>query len=438
MKKNLLSFCAVLIATAGFSQTFNSQRLDSLFQNLDAKNKFMGSIAVSIDGKPLYSKTIGFADLQSGKKADEHTKYRIGSISKMFTAALILKAAEDKKLDLKQTIESYFPEIANSNKITINNLLNHRSGIHNFTSDSDYLKYNTTFKSQKEMIRIISDGGSDFEPGSKAAYSNSNYILLSYILENFYQKKYNDILSKQIIKPLKLTDTYLGSKIDLLKNESNSYEFKNEWVKDAETDLSIPIGAGGIVSNPTDLNLFIDRLFAGKVISEKSLEQMKTMTDKFGLGLFEFPYFEIKNYGHDGSIDAFQSVVVYNDADKLAIAITSNGTQYPINNILLCALSSYYGKPFKIPTFQDIKVSLDLLNQYEGEYSSAQIPPKISITNRGQKLFAQATGQSEFPLEATSQTSFKFEQAGIVLEFDANKKTMTLKQGGKEFLFTKE
>lgn len=438
MKKILIISLTTFITTNCFSQTFNNQRLDSLFQVLEKKDKFMGSIAISKNGELLYSNTIGYCNIETSKKANYKTKYRIGSISKMFTASLILKSIEENKLSLNQTIDKYFPQIENSKKITIENLLNHRSGIHNFTNDSIYLSYNTEFKSQKEMIDIITKGKSDFEPNSKAEYSNSNYVLLSYILEKIYKEDYNSILNKKIIKPIGLINTNFGGKTNLLNNESYSYNFEKKWIKETETDMSIPMGAGAIVSNPTDLTIFIEQLFAGKIISEKSLTLMRTMNEKFGLGVFEFTYFDKKGYGHTGGIDGFQSVVNYFPEEKLAIAIISNGTIYPNRSILLCAESSYFNKPFEMPKFENIEINSEVLNSYVGQYASSQIPLKITITKQENKLFAQATGQSAFPLEASNSNSFKFEQAGIVLEFNSLNNEMTLKQGGKGFIFTKE
>ena len=437
MKKILIINLFTFITATCFSQFFNKQRLDSLFQVLEQKNKFMGSIAISQNGKLLYSNAIGFVDIEISKKTNNQTKYRIGSISKMFTATLILKAVEEKKINLNQSLSKYFPQIENSKKITIENLLNHRSGIHNFTNDSIYLSYNTQFKSQKEMIEIITKGKSDFEPNSKAEYSNSNYVLLSFILEKIYKEDYAKILNKKIIKPIGLKNTYFGSKTNLSINESYSYSFEDKWIKETETDMSIPMGAGAIVSNPTDLTIFVEQLFAENVISEKSLTLMRTINEKFGLGMFEFTYLDKKGYGHTGGIDGFQSVVNYFPEEKLAIAITSNGTVYPNRSILLCAESSYFNKPFEMPTFENIEINSEILNSYVGQYTSSQIPLKLTITKQENKLFAQATGQSAFPLEANTTNIFKFEPARIVLEFNSLKNEMTLKQGGKEFLFTK-
>lgn len=438
MKKILIIALINLLSVTCFSQTFNTQRLDSLFNILEQKEKFMGSIAVSQNGKLLYAKAIGYSDLETSKKANTGTKYRIGSISKMFTATLVLKAVEENRITLDKTLDHYFPQIENSKKITIGNLLNHRSGIHSFTDDEDYMSYNTVPKSEKEMLALIEKGKSDFEPNSKAAYSNSNYILLSYILEKIYKKDFITILNTKIIKPLDMKNTYFGGKINLQNNECYSYSFEGKWNKETETDMSIPMGAGSLVSNPTDLTLFIEQLFAGKIISKQSLALMKTMTDDYGMGMFESTHFEKKSFGHTGGIDGFQSVVSYFPEEKLSVAIISNGRSYPNSKVLLCALSCYFNQPFELPTFKNIEVNAAILDSYLGEYASLQIPLKISITKKENQLFAQATGQSAFPLDATSNTIFKFERAGIVIEFHTNNKELTLKQGGKDYLFTKE
>ena len=279
--KKLQLFFFVLIISNTFAQSFNKSKLDSLFSILETKDKYMGSVAISENCKIIYTNSIGKDNIDNNKKSTNLSKYRIGSISKMFTSAMIFKAIEENKLSLNQTIDKYFPTIENAKTITISNLLNHRSGIHNFTSDEEYVKYNTLPQTESQMVAIISKGKSDFEPNSKAAYSNSNYVLLSYILEKTYNKKYSEIVQAKITKPLKLQNTYFGGTINTKNNETLSYDFEEKWIKETETDTSIPMGAGAIVSNPTDLCVFVEGLFAGKIISIKSLDQMKTIQEKF-------------------------------------------------------------------------------------------------------------------------------------------------------------
>jgi len=135
IRKLILSLLVTLLIQTGFSQTIDKTKLDRYFEALETNNRFMGSVAVSQNGKLIYTKSTGFADLDTKTKPNENTRYRIGSISKTFTTVLVLKAVEENKLTLDQTIEGYFPSIKNANKISIKQLLYHRSGIHNFTDD---------------------------------------------------------------------------------------------------------------------------------------------------------------------------------------------------------------------------------------------------------------------------------------------------------------
>ncbi len=398
----------------------------------------MGSVALSENGKIIYTKSIGFSDVESKTKPNETTKYRVGSISKSFTSALVFKAVEENKLSLDTKISKYFPNIKNADKISISNLLNHRSGIHSFTDNENYLSWNTQKKSEQELLKIIEDGGSDFEPDTKADYSNSNYVLLSFILEKIYKKPYSEILQEKIIKPIGLKNTYIGGKINLKNNEAHSYIFENNWIKETETDLSIPLGAGAVVSTPSDLLQFAEALFNGKIISEKSLKLMETIKDDYGSGLFQMPFGTKKAFGHTGGIDGFSSNYGYFPEEKVAFALTSNGSNYTNNNIAIAVLSAVFNQPYEIPTFKTLDLSSADLDQYLGIYSSKDIPLKITITKNDTTLMAQATGQSAFPLDASDKNIFKFDQAGIVLEFIPANKTMILKQGGKNYNFIKD
>lgn len=421
-----------------FSQSFDKVKLDNYFDALESNNKFMGSVAVSQNGEIIYSKSVGFSDYENKLKANENTRYGIGSISKTFTAVLVLKGVERKIIDLNQTIDKYFPAIKNSNKITIENLLYHRSGIHNFTDDEDYMTWNTQSKTEKEMVAIIASKGSDFEPDSKFQYTNSNYVLLSYILETSFQKTYADLLKEYITDPLQLTNTYFGERVSNSYKKCKSYRFSGTWELVPETAVSIPMGAGGIVTTSTDLVKFSNALFGGKLLNSESLEKMMTIKENIGIGLFKIPFYDKIGYGHTGGIDGFTSVFSHFSHGDISYVLISNGTNYNNNDISISVLSAVYNQPYNIPTFSTIEVKSEDLNKYLGVYSSAQLPMKITVTKHNNTLIAQATGQSSFPLEATETDKFKFDQAGIVLEFNTTEKTMLLKQGGGQFLFKKE
>lgn len=439
MKKYILILLALgFMSQFALAQSFDKAKLDQYFDALETNNRFFGSVAVSQHGNIIYSRSLGYADFESGQKANNNSKYRIGSISKTFTAVLIIKAVEEKKLSFDQTIVGYFPNFKNAEKITIEQLLRHRSGIHNFTSDEDYLSWCTTPKTEKEMTDIIAAKGSDFEPDSKEEYSNSNFVLLTYILEKTYMATYADLVQKYIAEPIGLKNTRLGTTIQPQNNECYSYSFSGNWKKEMETDISIPLGAGGIVTTPEDLVKFSDALFAGKLIKMESLEQMKSVKYHYGMGLFPIPFFDKTGYGHTGGIDGFSSVFSHFGSDGLSYAMISNGTNFSNNDISIAVLSAVFNQPYEIPTFTSIQLTDNDLEAYLGEYSSQELPIKISIFIENHLLMAQGTGQSAFPLEATEKDKFKFVAAGIELEFNTIEKTMTLKQGGKDFSFKKD
>jgi len=437
MKNLIITTSLIVLSTFCFAQSVNTKRLDSLFQILEQNDKFMGSLAVSQNGNTIYSNTIGFINVEDSIRSNHKTKYRIGSISKMYTATLILKAIEENKLKLEQKLENFFPSIANSKTITIENLLNHSSGIHDFTRTEDYPNWSKINQSKNSMVKRISSYKSEFSPNIKSEYSNSNFVLLTYILEEVYKTTYKNLLKEKITGPLNLENTFYGGKIDPKNNEAHSYSFLGKWNKETETDMSIPQGAGAIVSTPEDLNTFINGLFNEKIISRTSLDKMMIIENGFGLGLLRFPYNDKWSYGHTGGIDGFEAITSYFPKDRLAISLTSNGINYNKNNILLAVLGSYYGKGFDMPDFNKVKLKEKDLEKYLGTYSSEQIPPKITISQEGLTLLAQATGQSAFPLAPASIHTFVFEQAGVKIKFKPDTEEMLLIQGGKEFLFSK-
>ncbi len=438
MRKLLILW--LILGNAGIlqAQVPDKGKLDQYFQALEDNDRFMGSISVSRNGKTIYSRTTGFADTEKKTKMDENTKFRIGSISKMFTAALVMKAVENNKVLLTSNLASFYPTIPNADKISIAQLLSHRSGIHNFTDDEDYTSWSYAPKTEVEMIELISKGKSEFEPDSKSDYSNSNYILLTVILQNIYKKSYAELLRDQIVKPLALKNTYFGGKIKADKNEATSYSFKGKWEKAIETDMSIPLGAGAIVSTPNDLSRFIEALFAGKLVSAASLDQMKNFKENYGFGMFKIPFNEKTAFGHTGGIDSFVSMLGYFPEDKVTLALTSNGTNYDNNEIAIAALNWVFGKPFDVPEFKNIILKSSDLDKYLGVYATTELPLKITVTKNDLTLVAQATGQSSFPMEATDKDIFEYKAAGVILAFNPSANQVTLKQSGRSFIFTKE
>lgn len=439
-----LPLLAALLGAAALTtqaQSLNTAKLDSLLTSLAANNKLMGSLTVSRAGQVVYSHAFGSAQLAPNVPATPATRYRMGSISKMFTAAMIFQLIEEKKLTLDTKLATFFPQLPNAKTITIEQLLSHRSGLHSLTDDAAYASYMTQPKTQAELLAMMAATKPDFEPGAKFAYSNSGYIVLGYLVEKLGKQPYAQALQKRVAAKAGLKNTYYGGKIDPGKQEALSYKpSPGGWVLDTETDMSIPGGAGSVVSTPADLDRFLEALFGGKLVSASSLEAMKTVRDTFGRGLMMLPFYGKPGYGHGGIIDGFQSMASYFPDDKLAVTLSTNAHSYPVNDAMGDILRICYNKPYKIPDFAApayVPAPADL-DRYAGTYASPSLPLKVTFTKEGTTLRSQATGQQPFALEPVSQGVFKYDAAGIRAEFAADKPTFTLKQSGREFVFTKE
>jgi CubicO group peptidase (beta-lactamase class C family) len=443
MNARLPLLAALLGATTltASAQSLNTAKLDSLLTSLAANNKMMGSLAVSRAGQVVYSHAFGSAQLAPNVPATPATHYRMGSISKMFTATMIFQLIEEKKLTLDTKLATFFPQLPNAKTITIDQLLSHRSGLHSLTDDAAYSGYMTQPKTQAELLALMAATKPDFEPGAKFAYSNSGYIVLGYIVEKLGKQPYAQALQKRVAAKAGLKSTYYGGKIDPSKQEALSYKpGPGGWVPDTETDMSIPGGAGSVVSTPADLDRFLEALFGGQLVSAASLGEMKTIRDGFGRGLMLLPFGSKQSYGHGGSIDGFRSMASYFPDDKLAITLSTNAQGYPVNDAMLGVLRICFNQSYKIPDFAAplfVPAPADL-DRYAGTYASPSLPLKITFTKAGTTLMSQATGQSPFALEPVSRGVFKYDAAGIRAEFAADKPAFTLKQGGREFVFTKE
>ena len=405
---------------------------------LHEHHKLMGSVAVSIGGKVAYTRAVGYSDIASQKAADTHTRYRIGSISKTFTAVMIFKAIEAGKLKLTTLLSSYFPQVKNAEEIIMAQLLNHSSGIPNFTADRDYPQIRTKELSQTELFKMVTFSGSDFSPGEKHAYSNTNYLLLSLILEKIHGKGYPAILQEQITDPIGLKNTYYGRPTNTAQYESHSYiRSKGNWERLIETNMSVPLGAGAIVSSPVDLNLFAYALFNNKLVSPSSLKLMETMANGYGMGLFRVPFYQRSGYGHRGNIDGFAAFFYHFAEGDVSVAMTANGVDINTNDIAMVLLNAAFQKPFELPNFTLPILDTADLDKYLGVYASEDIPLKLIISKKGNVLMAQATGQSAFELKPIGKDRFAFEKAKITMEFSPLANRLIMVQG-KRFNFVRD
>ena len=436
MKNKILQFLLFCSLSVFAQQKTRFDKIDSLLVYLNQNNKFMGQVCIREAGNVVFEKAYGFADVDNKLKANKVTKYKIGSITKTFTAVMIMQLLEEKKVKIDTKLSKFYPQIPNAEKITIHDLLHHRTGILDFLNGDKTTNVHENM-TKEQMIAKIAAYKSVFEPNSKFEYSNSNYYLLARIIEDVSKKDFASNLENRILNKIQLKETHLATIANTTNNEALSYNYTDKkWNLSQEWDMSQPFGSGNLSSTASDLTLFFDALFSGKLLKKSSVDEMTKLEQSYGKGLMTFPFGERKFYGHTGGIEGFRAVVGYYPSEKTGISLIVNGDNYNRNDIMIGILSIFYKMPYQFPNLTTFDVKAVTLNKYQGVYSSTQIPTKITLKIDKEQLVAQATGQSAFALNAISETEFVFDPAGVKLTFDGN--NMTLKQGVGQYLFTKE
>jgi D-alanyl-D-alanine carboxypeptidase len=310
----------------------------------------------------------------------------------------------------------------------------------------DYPDYMINAKTKAEMLDIIYNMASDFEPGSQSSYSNSGYVLLGFIIELLDQATYADSLQNRIVNPLKLKHTAYGDKIDVKNNEAMGMIFQEgKWQNFPETHMSVPHAAGAIVSTSAEVAQFLQALFTGKLVSEDSLDKMMDVQEGYGLGVLRFPFYDRFAYGHTGGIDGFSTITGYFPEDNMAFATLSNALKMNLNDTTIAVLSAYFNRDFEIPEFtmNTLYLSPKELEVFVGNYGTPQLPIDLKFFVDGQTLFAQGTNQSAFPLTPVSKQKFVFERAGIEIEFNDKRDggkaiEFMMRQGGGSFPFSRK
>jgi len=206
------------------SQDFDSKKMDQLFDEIAVNDRGMGSISIYHKGEEVYQRSIGYENLASNQKSSAKTRYRIGSITKSFMATIIMQQVEEGKLSLSSKLSEFYPDFQNAETITIEHLLRHRSGLFNFTNDEGFVDYMELPQTQESLIKKMMINENNFEPGARMEYSNTGYVLLSYIAEIIDKKPFSQILEDRITNPQNLNDTYYGGKIG-----AKDYEAFGNW-----------------------------------------------------------------------------------------------------------------------------------------------------------------------------------------------------------------
>ncbi|MDO5510473.1 MAG: serine hydrolase domain-containing protein [Weeksellaceae bacterium] len=434
----LLCLGFFMLTSIFWAQQFDKEKLEAIFDHLQENDKAMGSIALMHNGKTVYSRSIGYTDLDKKVKATPKSLYSIGSISKIYTAVMALQLVEKGKLSLETKLSEYFPKVVNAEQISIEQLLRHRSGIFNLTSDETLHDWAYAEISREQLLDKIYSYPSVFAPGKQFDYSNSGYLLLSYIIEDVTGMSYNDALQKMIVKKCGIKDTKISALGDK-DYKTLSYKKFGEWTPERITNLNLALGGGGIASTAEEVNKFLHCLNTGKLLSASSLEKMKSLVDGYGLGVFQVPFHEHSGFGHNGGIDGYQSMAYYFDAEQVGFTYLSNAVDFPINDVAILVLSEIFGKDYTLPTFSELqKLPEGQLKQYLGNYSADNFPMSILVQEKNGVMTIFPTGQVEMPIDYVGDHTFTLDAVGLKLVFDPEKEIMHLHQSGMHFILQRK
>lgn len=414
-------------------------RMEQIVQSYVGDKKFMGTVLVAQDGKVVLDKGYGFANLEWNIPDSPTTKFRLGSITKQFTAASILLLEERGKLKIEDPVKKYLPDApAAWDKITIYNLLTHTSGIPSFTSFPDYRSTEATPTTPEQLVARFRDKPLNFQPGEKWEYSNSGYVLLGYLLEKVSGESYENFVQENVFKPLGMTDSGYDSNSAVIQRRASGYApSRNGPVNAGYINMTIPFSAGALYSTTSDLLRWEQGLFGGKVVSAASLQKMTTPFKEdyaFGLGVRTLHGHKVIDHG--GGIEGFNTEMAYYPDDKLTVIVLGNLNGGAPGEIASKLASVMHGEQVVLPSERrEITLPKEVLARYVGTY---EVSPDFSIviTLEGDQLMAQATHQPKFPLFAESETKFflKVVDAQIELSKDPTGavSSLTLHQGDRD------
>ena len=283
-----------------------ASKLEKYLNTITKDRLFSGAVLVAQNGKILLSKGYGMANIEFDVPNSAQTRFRLGSITKQFTAASILLLQEQGKLSVSDSVCKYIADCpAAWQPVTIHHLLNHSGGVPNFTSFPDYQKTMMIPSPIETLIARFKDRPLAFAPGEKMSYSNSGYILLGAVIEKVSGQSYADFLRARILDPLKMNATGYDRLDTLIKGRAAGYSDKGgNWVNAAHIDMSIPHAAGALYSTVEDLYLWDQALYTDKLLSAKSKESMFTPgLNNYGYGFGITTPNNRKMMSHGGGIN---------------------------------------------------------------------------------------------------------------------------------------
>lgn len=365
IRKLLLSFLALLFTSSmAFGQT-KAEQIDELLKEYLAYSKFNGSALVAKDGKVIFKKGYGMANMEWDIPNSPNTKHRLGSVTKQFTAMLILQLAAEGKLDLQAPITNYLPDYPKEtgDQITTHHLLTHSSGIPNYTSFPKFFEEDSRDPyTPEEFTTKFQDMELEFTPGEMFNYSNSGYFLLGLLVEKLSGKTYEEMLDEKIFFPLGMKESGFDHHSDILKNRATGYENNgNGFINSPFLDMSIPYAAGSLYATVEDLYLWDQALYTNKLLPQKYMDMyFKPHIPAFGSFHYAYGWMvgnealgnttdSIAVITHGGGINGFNTQISRQLSDKSLIVLLNNTGGAPLGKITQSILGIINDKTYDLP-----------------------------------------------------------------------------------------
>lgn len=382
-----------------------ARRADALMAAASRASVFAGAVIVARDGRPVFRAAYGPADREGGLPNTPETRFRIGSLSKQFTAAAILKLAEDGRLGLDDPVARHMPDLPIAwQGMTIRMFLTHMSGLPNVTALPDYpTVLSCVTRSPMEMVARVYGEALLFPPGTGYEYSNTGYILLAALVERIIGLPFDAFLARSILHPAGLRETGDGDPNAVIPHRARGYRrVAGEWRNAPPLAAGATMGAGGLVSTLDDLVAWDHALLAGRVLAPATLAAMTADTGRgYGLGLYLGRAYGHRLWSHGGFVSGFTAIKdTYPDLG-LTIVILGNTETAPAQSLSRELAALYLG----LPPETGVAVPRTVLDRYAGFY---RIGPRtaLAVSRAGDALVVQATGQPPVPLTPESDRVF--------------------------------
>jgi len=415
------------------AQTISSNSYQDLLAEHFDENGPGASVLVAKNGKIIYKDAIGKANLELNVPMNADHIFRIGSITKQFTAVAILKLMEQGKIDLQDDITKYILDYPTNDKhISIEHLLTHTSGIQSMTGMPTFMADSRNDKSTSEMIDYFKNEPMNFEPGEEFLYNNSGYYLLGVIIENISGMSYADYIQKEIFDVAGMENSYYGSFQKIIPNRASGYQRDgDDYVNASYISMTLPYAAGSLLSTVEDWYKWNKALWGGKIIQKKTLDlahqpyQLNNgeMSD-YGYGWGVGNLFGNRNISHGGGINGFLTEGIYFPDEDLMVTIFSNCNCQPpgfvASKIAAIEIGAYEER-------KTIAVDQATLVDYQGVYKIEGSEDKRSIVVKDNYLTSQRAGRDLLEIFPFEKDKFYFKNSLTLFEFVRNANGMVEK-----------